>query len=129
MIGAVGHNLKVAIFTDSTGPNTLVGTQQVIAVGGTSNQVFRTCEYAASLSNGATYWLCVASDSTYLKPAYDVLVGAGAGIKSEAYADAITGGSWDVTENSQEFSFYVDYTEGGGGGVSIPVMMYHYMNH
>jgi len=121
----ISRDFKVGLYTDSTGPSSLVATEQeTTGINIASGDVAWTdFSYTASITNGTTYWNCVAG-SADTRLYYDS--GGNRYYDNHTYADA-----WPATytiDSSGAFTYSLYATYTATGGLSIPVAMRYFRN-
>jgi formylglycine-generating enzyme required for sulfatase activity len=118
---AVG--ITLGVYNDSSGtPGTLVAD----SAGGTSTSGgWTTQAVSGSLVSGQAYWVAwntsVASDFKYDTPASQQIEFAASAYSAGTLPGSFPGSPTEVT--NRQYSAYITYTPGGGGGPVVPVFM------
>lgn len=117
------HNVQLGLY-DTASPANLIGnTGTISAPGSTANWVSGAASFSVAAVN---YRLAFHSDNSIsdMLESYDDSTGT-------AYKSSVTYGTWPATvtwnstSSTARWSIYATYTSGGGGGISIPVVMHH----
>jgi len=109
-----GSTLSVNIYSDSSGPNAIVGATGTVTMPANTSEQQVTVSMVCGLTSGNTYWLVITPGASTFANNISVELGAATLSPTEAKIATETGGNWgswsDITTTS--FLFYVNYSGG-----------------